>query len=193
MRDNWCVGFTDRYTIAAWVGNFDGSAMRDVSGITGAAPVWLELVNYLHRRAASAAPSLPRGVLRTSVEYDAAIEAARSELFLAGTEAPRIAAKSAGAKRGKISYPGDGTIIALDPDIPDAVQRVRFLASAAPGEYRWRLDGVDFGSAGHAVFWQPQPGFHDLSLVDEAGDGIDSVRFEVRGARRQALLQPTED
>jgi len=40
MRDNWCVGFTDRYTIGVWVGNASGEAMHDVSGISGAAPVW---------------------------------------------------------------------------------------------------------------------------------------------------------
>ncbi len=39
MRDNWCVGFTERYTIGVWVGNASGAAMHDVSGISGAAPV----------------------------------------------------------------------------------------------------------------------------------------------------------
>jgi penicillin-binding protein 1C len=40
MRDNWCVGFTDRYTVGVWVGNASGEPMHDVSGISGAAPVW---------------------------------------------------------------------------------------------------------------------------------------------------------
>src|SRR5262249_39694203 len=40
MRDNWCVGFSRRYTVGVWVGNFSGAPMRDVSGVTGAAPVW---------------------------------------------------------------------------------------------------------------------------------------------------------
>ena len=187
MRDNWCIGFTDRYTVAVWVGNFDGSAMRDVSGVTGAAPVWLELVNYLHRRSASLEPELPQGLLRTSVEYDADVEPARSELFLAGTQTSHVAAKSAAANRANISYPGNGTIIALDPDIPDAVQRVRFLASDGAAGYRWRLDGEDAGSAGRAVFWSPRPGHHELGLVDRDGVEIDRVRFEVRGAGRQSL------
>ena len=50
MRDNWCVGFTSRYTVAVWVGNFDGSAMWDVSGVSGAAPLWLEIMNQLNAR-----------------------------------------------------------------------------------------------------------------------------------------------
>ena len=37
MRDNWCVGYTDRFTVGVWVGNASGEAMHDVSGISGAA------------------------------------------------------------------------------------------------------------------------------------------------------------
>lgn len=42
MRDNWCVGYSRRYTVGVWVGTFSGEPMQDVSGITGAAPVWLD-------------------------------------------------------------------------------------------------------------------------------------------------------
>jgi len=40
FRDNWAVGFTPELTVAVWVGNFDGSAMRGVSGISGAGPLF---------------------------------------------------------------------------------------------------------------------------------------------------------
>ena len=33
MRDNWCVGLSPRYTVAVWVGNFEGDSMHDVSGV----------------------------------------------------------------------------------------------------------------------------------------------------------------
>ncbi len=39
-RDNWTVGFTPRYTVAVWVGNFDGAPMQRVSGVSGAAPLF---------------------------------------------------------------------------------------------------------------------------------------------------------
>lgn len=42
-RDNWAVGFTPRHTIAVWVGNFDGSPMRHVSGVSGAGPLFRSL------------------------------------------------------------------------------------------------------------------------------------------------------
>ncbi|OJA60464.1 penicillin-binding protein 1C, partial [Burkholderia ubonensis] len=53
MRDNWAVGYTSRYTVGVWVGNADGSPMWDISGVTGAAPVWSAVVGYLHRDLAS--------------------------------------------------------------------------------------------------------------------------------------------
>lgn len=40
FRDNLTVGSTREVTVAVWVGNFDGSPMQDVSGITGAGPLF---------------------------------------------------------------------------------------------------------------------------------------------------------
>ncbi len=39
FRDNLAVGFTTTVTVAVWVGNFDGSPMAGVSGVTGAGPL----------------------------------------------------------------------------------------------------------------------------------------------------------
>ena len=43
-RDNWAVGYTKQVTVAAWVGNFDGSPMQHVSGIAGAGPLFHEVM-----------------------------------------------------------------------------------------------------------------------------------------------------
>ncbi|HYX49388.1 MAG TPA: transglycosylase domain-containing protein, partial [Ktedonobacteraceae bacterium] len=40
FRDNWTVGYTTDYVMGVWAGNDDNSPMIDVSGITGAAPIW---------------------------------------------------------------------------------------------------------------------------------------------------------
>ena len=43
-RDNWTVGYT-RYLVAGvWAGNSDGRAMRNTSGLTGAAPIWSDFM-----------------------------------------------------------------------------------------------------------------------------------------------------
>jgi penicillin-binding protein 1C len=49
-RDNWTIGYTPEFTVAVWVGNPDGTPMRDITGVTGAAPVMHELVEHLHTR-----------------------------------------------------------------------------------------------------------------------------------------------
>ncbi len=47
MRDNWCVAFSREFTVAVWVGNFEGDSMHEVSGVTGAAPIWHEMMTAL--------------------------------------------------------------------------------------------------------------------------------------------------
>lgn len=46
-RDNWVVGYTPRYTVAVWAGNFDGSPMQYVSGISGAGPIFHDMMMAL--------------------------------------------------------------------------------------------------------------------------------------------------
>ncbi|WP_043302362.1 penicillin-binding transpeptidase domain-containing protein, partial [Burkholderia humptydooensis] len=74
MRDNWAVGYTSRYTVGVWVGNADGSPMWDVSGVTGAAPVWAAITGYLHRDLASRAPRPPAGVEQRRVAFERDVE-----------------------------------------------------------------------------------------------------------------------
>ena len=183
MRDNWALGYSDRYTVGVWVGNFSGEPMWDVSGVSGAAPVWQEVMNRLHRGEPSHAPSPPPGVVVRRVRFDGELEAARDEYFLAGTEMTGV--RIAGTPtRPRIAYPGDGTIVALDPDIPAAQQRIALRASGAGTGGGWHIDGRPIGDAGGVMLWAPAPGRHRLALLDAGGREVDAVRFEVRGAPR---------
>ena len=47
-RDNWAVGATPQVVVAVWVGNFDGSPMASVSGVTGAGPLMAQVVELTH-------------------------------------------------------------------------------------------------------------------------------------------------
>ncbi|WP_449414067.1 penicillin-binding protein 1C [Pandoraea soli] len=187
MRDNWAVGYSRHYTVGVWVGNADGAPMWDVSGVSGAAPIWHRLMDYLHRRTASLPPAPPPGLEHVAVQYAERVEPARDEWFLPGTSQRTIvlsslATKAPGGPLWRIAGPPDGTIVALDPDIPPANQRLWFQVAAAwPKGAAWRLDGKPL--AGHArVGWLPWPGRHTLELVDAAGAMRDRVHFEVRGA-----------
>jgi penicillin-binding protein 1C len=43
-RDNWTLGYTREVTVGVWVGNFDGSPMVRSSGVTGAAPLFRDVM-----------------------------------------------------------------------------------------------------------------------------------------------------
>ncbi|MEO5846009.1 MAG: penicillin-binding protein 1C, partial [Caldimonas sp.] len=179
MRDNWCVGFTDRYTIGVWVGNAGGAAMHQVSGVGGAAPVWQAIAAYLHAGAPSQAPPLPAGVVAQRIAFDTKREPSRGDYFLAGSERAlqRATGEVDAAQRYGITSPRDGSILAIDPDIPPAAQRITFEGERGA----WRLDGRAIG-VGDRVRWAPWPGRHRLELVGAAGETLQSVAFEVRGA-----------
>jgi membrane carboxypeptidase/penicillin-binding protein PbpC len=48
-RDNWTVGYTPELVVGVWVGNADNEPMRYVSGVTGAAPIWRDVTEELHK------------------------------------------------------------------------------------------------------------------------------------------------
>jgi penicillin-binding protein 1C len=178
MRDNWCVGWSERYTVGVWVGNFSGSSMWNVSGISGAAPAWLEIMNELHDGVSSAAPRPPAGVVRRSARSPGGTS--RSDWFLRGTE-PGGTAASVESPRPRLSNPVSGTIIALDPDIPAGQQSVPFEADAGAGLH-FALNGRELGEAALPFDWNPVAGRYTLALVDRSGRALDTAAFEVRGA-----------
>lgn len=68
FRDNWTVGFTREVTVGVWVGNFDGSPMQNVSGITGAAPLFAASMEAAMRRVSQPQPLQdPAGLEKVSV------------------------------------------------------------------------------------------------------------------------------
>ncbi len=184
MRDNWCIGYTRRFTVGVWVGNSSGAPMRDITGMTGAAPVWLEVVSYLHQHYGEPDEGVrPRGLVVSRIEFPDSIEPARDEIFLAGTE-PNAAAMRLDSSRARITSPVDGSIVAFDPDIPFGQQKISFEGSQCNASMRWKLDGSDLGPANAAQLWTPRSGSHRLTLVDRSDRAIDAVTFQVRGALR---------
>lgn len=181
MRDNWCIGYSDRFTVGVWVGNFDGSPMQDVSGVSGAAPVWLEVMGYLHHGRRSASPPATAGVVGREVRFDPPFESIRREWFVRGTEVDTVSLPDVGRTGfGRIIYPGRGAILAVDPDIPPQNQRVFVEVSTGDNRVSLHIDGVPVRDPGRG--WQPLPGRHRLSLFDDAGRLMDEAEFEVRGA-----------
>jgi penicillin-binding protein 1C len=153
--------------------------MWNVSGVAGAAPVWVEIMNRLHRSTQSAAPATPVEVVEQKVML-AGSGRQRREWFLRGTETAVVAAAPAGISP-RIVYPAGGTVIALDPDIPADSQKLFFEASPGATDLQWKLNGLSLGPADSIFLWTPNRGKYSLALVDRSGRTIDAVDFEVRG------------
>jgi len=183
MRDNWCIGYSKRYTVGVWVGNFSGEPMWNVSGVTGAAPIWIEMMGFLHRDVPSIKREALPGLVWKKVEFSSGIAASREEWFIRGTE-PNSDDQRIGQFNQRILYPPSGTVIALDPDIPKELQKVFFISQTGDGGIRWRLNGRPIAMAGKAIPWNPSTGKYHLAIVDQEDRIIDSIHFEVRGEGR---------
>ncbi len=47
FKDNWTVGYTPYLAVGVWAGNNDSSPMYNVIGITGAGPIWHDVMEYV--------------------------------------------------------------------------------------------------------------------------------------------------
>ncbi|MHB1293609.1 MAG: penicillin-binding protein 1C [Anaerolineae bacterium] len=65
-RDNWTVGYTAAWVVGVWVGNADNEAMVQVSGISGAAPIWNAIMSVA-QRGAPAGFQRPEGIAEAKV------------------------------------------------------------------------------------------------------------------------------
>ncbi len=66
-RDNWCIGTTSEYTVGVWVGNFDSSSMKNISGVTGAGPVFYNIMRYLYKNSKPEDVACPEGIIQKKV------------------------------------------------------------------------------------------------------------------------------
>jgi len=92
-RDNWTVGYTPTYLVATWVGNNDNSKMNPAitSGVTGAAPIWNQIMAELLRDKVNESFKVPSGVNGVEIcgttggpKKEGCVN--RVEYFIAGTE-----------------------------------------------------------------------------------------------------------
>lgn len=80
-RDNWTIGYTPNYVVAVWVGNNDNSPMSQflASGITGAAPIWSNIMTKLISNTKNEKIIIPSNIVKKNC-------LGRYEYFLKGTE-----------------------------------------------------------------------------------------------------------
>ena len=92
FHDNWTIGYTPDLLVGVWVGNSGYEAMHNVTGLTGAAPIWHEVMRGLSQGRPDHPFERPDGL--TQVEVcdisgllpTSACSHTRTEWFIAGTE-----------------------------------------------------------------------------------------------------------
>ncbi len=57
FRDNWTLGYTPDLAMGVWIGNADYTPMRNVSGVTGAAPLWADVMQWELNRSTGGNPA----------------------------------------------------------------------------------------------------------------------------------------
>lgn len=195
-RDNWAAGYTPEWTAAVWVGNFDGSPMRRVSGISGAAPVLREIALAMRKLYGSSAFRRPPG-LRTVRVCPASGQApspfcpsGMDEVFTAANlpagpcglhREPQAPAAAPPEKFG-IKFPSDGDVFRIDPQTPLAAQALSLKAGGAEGDLVWTVDGRELDGRGPQASWPLSPGRHSAHFTVAQGTGTRrsaAVRFTV--------------
>ncbi len=202
FRDTWTVGYTRAYTVAVWVGNFDGAPMRGISGVTGAGPLWARIMLHLHEGAEPAPFAPPPGYIRTPMcattgaAPGPACATVVAEWFDRAdlrrrTHAPNPAyaveydawlAHQPAREHlpTRILFPHDGDVFVFDPH-GGRSQRLAFeTAGPRDRSLRVTLDGHALAPSGSDYLWPLRLGKHALAVSSAHGDS--SVTFTVARA-----------
>lgn len=164
--------------------------MWNVTGVTGAAPVWLEMMNWLYERRGfdTAPPAAPDGIIRAATF---APDPARSvDEYIVGTE-PADLSDSATLTQPSILFPPDGAVFAEDDEIPVNNAKLAVLLSRADDRTLVTVDGQPLLGFGARRMWVLSPGSHTVELR-VGGVLVDQAHFLVRSARRSAVHSPFE-
>ncbi|MBK8202673.1 MAG: penicillin-binding protein 1C [Bdellovibrionales bacterium] len=181
-RDNWCVGSSERYTVGVWAGNFDAQAMDEVSGVSGAAPSWQEIMEHLHKDEPSKAPQIPKGLVTQKIRHQWKSNP-QNEFFIKGTVPLGKVIELAPEKRVQFVFPAEGSTLIKDPKISDnrIALYVRFKGEV-PENSLLKLNG---GILGHAMspfkIEKPETGRHQMMIISPLGEPLAKVNFLIKG------------
>jgi membrane peptidoglycan carboxypeptidase len=83
-RDNWTIGYTPSVVAAVWVGNNNNAPMNPylTSGVTGAAPIWHDMMMELLKDKIDEVLPRPENILALPCHFG------RVEFFVKGTQPP---------------------------------------------------------------------------------------------------------
>jgi len=204
-KDNWCVGFTTSYVVGVWVGNFDATPMQGVSGVSGAAPLFRDIMIELHRSSYPTRFPEPPNLTTARVCGKSGLIARDEcpvkidEIFIPGTE-PRescaVCRDTSGTR--PVAYlglhpalnadhpfaiinPRSGDIYKINPQVSYRTQGIKFIVETIGdlGDLDFMLDGRSLGKIKYpyGYVWSPVAGEHVLVVL--GGGQSDRIMFQV--------------
>ncbi len=171
FRDNWTVGYTPELVVGVWVGNADNEPMRDISGISGAAPIWHDVMEAALKGRPVREFQRPDGLVEIEVCALSGLLPGPDcphrvrELFIEGTEPTRICSmhqhlaldRATGlpatadtppeqiARRVYVAWPPEAQDWAREQGIAEVGTQTAALSSSAE-EYALKMSSPDMGA-----------------------------------------------
>ena len=207
-RDNWTIGYTREVTVGVWVGNFDRTELRNSSGVTGAGPIFHDVMLAAAKHGAESIVDPPPNVERAPV---CALSGLRPSLHCPAVETEWVASEApvefcSWHHDGSIAWPdeyrawaktkfGETRIATAKPATRTAALKVTNPPNGATylidPTLRSKYQTLSLRAASHAAVewrvddrrvspqWPLAPGKHVISATD--GDGHhDEVRIYVK-------------
>lgn len=180
LRDNWCVGYSSKYTVAVWAGNFDGSAMKGVSGVTGAGPSWNEIMHWVHRNQPTEAPQPPPTLITQEVRIEKQTGTMK-EYFLPGTLPTQNNVLAGLGTKIKFEFPVDGSTLTLNPHKNQTSANISVRYSGdLPEDATLIFKGKKYNfKEGQLMVREIKPGQHQFRIVSGSGETLAQTRFKL--------------
>lgn len=115
-RDNWTLGYTPEFTVGVWAGNFDNTPMQNVSGVTGAAPIFRDVFVDLQSRFGTSWYEQPNKVVSARIDprtgkrltpQSPAVRMSRDEIFVNSSEPPAAEEGDYDGRSGRAMLPSE--------------------------------------------------------------------------------------
>ncbi len=170
-KDNWAIGYTPRWTIGVWVGNFDATPMQKVSGVTGAGPILHDVALYMQAHYPSVPFTPPAGLHRTVVCNQTGLLAGprcahtHEEVFdEKNRPVPCNGQHQTDVKEVRIISPQAGDKFMIDPAVTRESQQLKLAARCAQQACSWTVDGKPVPGDMCQTWWPLAPGRHTVAV-----------------------------
>ncbi len=190
-HDVWTVGYNKTYTLGVWAGNNDHSPMIDISGVTGAAPIWNAVFEKIYQSETYEDFDMPENIESRRVCRQTGLtlpcQDMYSDLFIKHQNPDKPIATSVTPNLQnkpielEVINPRQNAVFKL---IDGVLSRNGISFEARAGEdvdkIVWILDGQEIATTSRpfSYIWTPKPGRHTLKLIGTTGqsDILESVQ-----------------